>query len=157
MSNVYLWLKCLHVLGVVMFLGNIIITGWWKFMADKTLNPQVIAFAQRQVTLTDFIFTAGGAALVFACGYGNAVLHGLDVFHIKWLSWGFWLFSISGVIWVVVLIPVQIRQARMARAFANGGEIPQEYWRLGRLWYFWGTIATLLPVANLYWMVLKPL
>jgi len=30
MSNAYLWLKTLHVLGAVLFLGNIIVTGWWK-------------------------------------------------------------------------------------------------------------------------------
>ena len=65
MDDSYLWLKTIHLLGVVLFLGNIIITGWWKFMADKTKNPQVIAFAQRQVTLTDFVFTAGGAAILF--------------------------------------------------------------------------------------------
>jgi len=68
MDNTYLWLKSLHLLGVVMFLGNIIVTGWWKFMADRTKNPVIIAFAQRQVTLTDWIFTAGGVILVLAGG-----------------------------------------------------------------------------------------
>jgi uncharacterized membrane protein len=43
--NTYLLLKSLHILGVVLFLGNIIITGWWKAMADRTRNPVVIAFA----------------------------------------------------------------------------------------------------------------
>ena len=50
MENSYLWLKVLHIVGVVLFLGNIIVTGWWKNMADRTKNPQIIAFAQRQVT-----------------------------------------------------------------------------------------------------------
>ncbi|HPH07259.1 MAG TPA: DUF2269 family protein, partial [Methylotenera sp.] len=59
MNDTYLWLKTIHILGVVLFLGNIIITGWWKVMADNTKNAQVIAFAQRQVTLTDYVFTAG--------------------------------------------------------------------------------------------------
>jgi uncharacterized membrane protein len=63
-------------LGAVIFLGNIIVTGWWKVMADRTSNPFVIALAQRQVTLTDFVFTAGGAAL--ATGTGNAVLYRMD-------------------------------------------------------------------------------
>jgi len=43
----YLLLKSLHVLGVVIFLGNIIVTGWWKVMADKTRESKIIAFAQR--------------------------------------------------------------------------------------------------------------
>jgi len=156
MGNTYLWLKSLHLLGVVLFLGNIIITGWWKFMADKTLNQQVIAFAQRQVTLTDFIFTAGGSVLVLAGGLGNAMLHGMPILQIRWLTWGFWLFNISGLIWIFILIPIQIRQAKLAKAFENGGEIPLVYWQLGKQWYIWGTVATLLPLMNLYWMVLKP-
>jgi uncharacterized membrane protein len=156
MGNTYLWLKSLHLLGVVVFLGNIVITGWWKFMADRTLNPQIIAFAQRQVTLTDFVFTAGGAALLLAAGWGNAALHGMDIFNIRWLSWGFWLFNASGLIWVAILIPVQIKQAGMAKSFEHETVIPQEYWTLGKRWYVWGTIATLLPLCNLYWMVFKP-
>lgn len=152
----YLWLKTLHLLGVVMFLGNIIITGWWKFMADRTRNPQIIAFAQHQVTLTDYVFTAGGAVLLLAAGLGNAALHGMDIFSMRWLSWGFWLFNISGLIWVAVLIPIQIRQARMAKQFAEGSAIPETYWKLGKRWYVWGSIATVLPMLNLYWMVFKP-
>ena len=36
MDNLYLWLKVVHIFGVVLFLGNIIVTGWWKNMADRT-------------------------------------------------------------------------------------------------------------------------
>jgi hypothetical protein len=57
---------------------------------------------------------------------------------------------------VLILIPTQIMQARLARAFAQGGAIPEHYWRLGKRWMIWGTIATLLPLANLYFMVFKP-
>ena len=157
MVNTYLLLKSLHILGAVIFLGNIIVTGWWKVMADRTRNPAVIAFAQRQVTLTDYIFTGGGVVLILATGLGNAILHNMDFLNIKWLSWGFWLFNISGIIWITVLIPVQIKQAKMARQFANGGDIPERYWTLGRLWIIYGTLATVIPLANLYWIVFKPL
>ena len=156
MGNTYLILKSLHILGAVIFLGNIIVTGWWKVMADRTRNPVVIAFAQRQVTLTDYIFTGGGVVLILATGLGNAVLHNMDYLSIKWLSWGYWLFIISGIIWITILIPVQIMQAKMARRFANGGDIPERYWMLGRLWVIFGTLATIIPLANLYWMVFKP-
>ena len=157
MVNTYLLLKSLHILGAVILLGNIIVTGWWKVMADRTRNPAVIAFAQRQVTLTDYIFTGGGVVLILATGLGNAILHNMDYLSIKWLSWGLWLFIISGIIWVTVLIPVQIMQAKLAHRFANGGNIPERYWMLGRLWIIFGTLATVIPLANLYWMVFKPL
>lgn len=157
MDNSYLLLKSLHILGAVIFLGNIVVTGWWKVMADRTRNPVIIAFAQRQVTLTDYVFTAGGAALVLATGVGNAMLHGMDYLSIRWLAWGYWLFIISGIIWAVILIPVQIKQARMARQFQNGGAIPESYWTLGRIWIVFGTLATVIPLANIYWMVFKPI
>jgi uncharacterized membrane protein len=152
----YLLLKTLHIVGVVLFLGNIVVTGWWKAMADRTGNPVVIAFAQRQVTLTDWVLTAAGALLVAGTGLGNAALHDMDYLHIRWLSWGYGLFVLSGVIWVMVLIPIQIAQARLAHAFAAGGAIPGRYWTLNRLWYVFGVTATLIPFANIYWMVYKP-
>jgi uncharacterized membrane protein len=81
---------------------------------------------------------------------------GLDLRGETWLVWGQSLFGVSGLIWVLVLIPTQIAQARQARAFAAGGAIPESYWRHGRRWAIWGTIATVVPLANLYVMVFKP-
>jgi len=155
MSNTYLWLKTLHILGVVLFLGNIIVTGWWKNMADLTKNPQIIAFAQRQVTLTDFIFTAGGVAILLIAGALNVWLHDISL-STPWLLLGLALFISSGLIWALVLIPVQIKQARMANAFAQTSVIPDEYWRYCKVWNVFGVLATLLPLINLYFMVFKP-
>jgi uncharacterized membrane protein len=56
--------KVVHLFGVVLFLGNIIVTAVWKVMADRTGDPRVIAYAQRLVTLTDWMFTAGGVVLL---------------------------------------------------------------------------------------------
>lgn len=152
----YLLLKSLHILGVVLFLGNIVVTGWWKTMADRTRAPAIVAFAQRQVTLTDYVFTAGGAALLLAGGIGNAMVHGIDYLTVRWTAWGYWLFVASGIIWLLVLIPVQRKQARLARQFARGSAIPLEYWRLGRIWTVSGTLATVIPLAALFVMVFKP-
>jgi uncharacterized membrane protein len=151
----YAAFKVVHLFGVALFLGNIIVTAVWKTLADRTAEPQVVAFAQRLVTLTDWIFTAGGVALIVAGGYGMAFAAGLDLGQF-WLFWGQAFFLASGAIWLFVLIPIQITQARQARAFAAGGPIPERYWRLSRRWLFWGIIATALPLANLYLMVFKP-
>ena len=151
----YLLLKTVHLVGVVIFLGNIIVTAWWKVMADRTRDPKIIAFAQRQVTLTDWVFTFGGVTLVAIGGYGNAALHGMPL-TVGWLAWGNALFIASGVIWIAVLIPVQIKLARIARAFADRGILPQAYWQLEMLWAVFGVIATILPLANVAIMVFKP-
>lgn len=148
-------LKILHVFGVVIFLGNIIVTGWWKVMADRTGNPAIIAFAQRQVTLTDWVFTASGVLIVLVAGFGMVAHMGAEILQQTWLVWGLGLFVASGVVWAAILVPVQIVQARMARRFSAGEDVPARYWVLGRIWLIFGILATLLPLANLYWMVAK--
>jgi hypothetical protein len=47
-------------------------------------------------------------------------------------------------------------EARHAQSFTSGGPIPESYWRQTRRWSFWGLIATLVPLASLYFMVFKP-
>lgn len=146
------WLV-LHILGVVIFLGNIIVTAVWKVLADRTHDPAVVSYAQRLVTITDVAFTATGAALIAVSGGAMADDFG-GVSGEPWLTWGVALFIASGVIWVAVLIPIQVLQSRLTRTFGDG--IPNRYWRLARLWYVFGGLATALPLVNIYLMVAKP-
>jgi uncharacterized membrane protein len=155
-DNLFPLIKGLHILGVILFVGNIVVTAWWKLMADRTKDPRIVGFAQRQVTATDFLFTVTGVALILLSGFWSAWLAGIDYWQTRWLAWGIGLFGASGAIWIIVLLPIQIEQARLARSFASDGPIPERYWKLSRRWAVWGTIATVLPLANLYWMVFKP-
>ena len=75
----YTAFKIIHMLGIVLFLGNIIVTGVWKAFADRTGNAEVVAFAQRLVTLTDWVFTFGGVVLILIGGYGMAAAAGYDL------------------------------------------------------------------------------
>lgn len=155
-QNTYLIWKGLHLLGVIVLLGNIIVTAWWKIMADRTKDPRVIAFAQRQVVLTDFVFTVPGALMAIVAGDVMAYGFMENTWSIQWLNWGRGLFIAAGVIWLTVLIPIQIRQARMARGFGTSNTIPREYWILSNRWKYFGALAVVLPLFNIYWMVFKP-
>lgn len=149
------WLA-LHILGVVLFLGNIIVTAVWKVLADRTQSPPVVAYAQRLVTVTDIAFTATGAALIVVSGQVMAEDYGGVFSGPTWLTVGWSLFIASGAIWAAALIPIEVMQARLARAFRTAPTIPERYWRLARLWVIFGLVATALPLANLYFMVFKP-
>ncbi len=148
--------KLLHVVGVVVLVGNVTVTAFWKVFADRTGEPRLIAHAQHMVTVTDWVFTLGGIVLIYGGGFGAALVAGLDPFEPGWLLWGQLLFAVSGVIWLGVLVPAQIRQARQARAFAAGGAIPEAYRRDGRRWLVWGIVATVPLVAAIWVMVAKP-
>jgi uncharacterized membrane protein len=149
-------LKALHVIGVVILVGNVTITAYWKVLADMSRDPKIVAYAQRGVTLADFIFTLLGIVLIMIGGYGAAYVRGMSLLEPAWIVLGQILFGISGVIWLAVLVPLQIRQARAARKFADGGEMPASYLRDARLWLIWGIIATVPLVAAIYVMVVKP-
>ena len=78
--------------------------------ADRTGDPRLIAHAQHMVTVTDCVFTLGGIVLIYGGGFGAALVAGLDPFEPGWLLWGQLLFAVSGVIWLGVLVPAQIRR-----------------------------------------------
>lgn len=154
MDNVVL-LKFFHIFGAMLFLGNIIVTGIWKAIADRTREPAIVAYSQRLVTITDFVFTALGVLIISVSGYFLAQGNG-GVFGTSWLRWGFGSFIASGVIWVTILIPVQYMQAKMAKSFSDGTEIPAKYWQLSTIWEVAGWTAVVLPLITLYFMVFKP-
>jgi uncharacterized membrane protein len=156
LPTLYQIFKFVHVLGVVVLVGNVTVTAFWKALADRTRDPRVVAFGQRLVTLTDWWFTFGGIVLVFLGGFGAAGSIGMNPFSLPWLVWGEVLFVVSGAMWVLILIPAQIRQARQAREFVDAGEIPESYWRDARRWLLWGIIATLPLVGAIWVMILKP-
>jgi uncharacterized membrane protein len=149
------WWLVIHVLGAVIFLGNIVVTFFWKLMADRTRDPKVLAFSQQLVARTDKVFTALGATLLAASGYAYAGHMKISVMHTSWLLWSQIFFYASAVIWAAILVPIQIKQSRMAKEFAVSGEISDEYWRLTRRWNLAGAVATVLPAIALALMVLK--
>lgn len=147
-------IKTLHVLGAVLFLGNIIVTAVWKALADRTRNAEVIAYSQRLVTVTDIAFTLSGVILLAVTG--SLMATRLQIMDVTWVLWGGALFVLTGIIWLVVLLPVQTLQGRLMRGLAAGGEVPSHYWRLARIWMVGGSAATVLPLAALVLMVMKP-
>lgn len=152
----YILFKNLHILGAIILIGNVTVTSVWKVFADLTRNPSIIAFAQRLVTYTDWSFTVGGVVLVMVGGYGMAWVSGMNVISLGWLFWSQFWFYVSGLIWMFILVPIQIAQARQARGFLECDSIPKSYRRRSRIWIFWGVVSTVPLVYAQYLMVAKP-
>ncbi|HLN13518.1 MAG TPA: DUF2269 family protein, partial [bacterium] len=51
-ETMYDVVKFFHILGAVLFVGNIIVTAMWKARADRTGDLATIAFANRLVAAT---------------------------------------------------------------------------------------------------------
>ena len=151
----YDFFKTLHILGVVVLLGNVTITAFWKVLSDRTGDPRLIAHAQHGVTVSDWIFTVGGILLLVVGGYGATWVGNMPLFSTDWLVQGQALLVVSGLMWLFVIVPLQVRQGRAAKLFAGGGEIPRSYHRDSRLWLVWGIVATVPLVAAVFVMVTK--
>lgn len=151
-----LLLKTLHLLGAVLLLGNVIVTGFWNLKAVRTRDPRVIAFAQREVIAADYWLTFGGGALLSVTGFLLAASYGLDPWRTPWIVYGFGLLLVSTGLWVAVLLPCQSRMARLSANARDGEPLPEAFYRAFRWWNGVGWFATALLAAALALMVLKP-
>jgi uncharacterized membrane protein len=151
----YAFFKTLHIIGVVVLLGNVTITAYWKVLADRTADAKLIAHAQHGVTVADWIFTLAGIVLILVGGYGAAAVLHLSLTGPAWLVIGQLLFAVSGLVWLGVLVPIQIRQARAVRALSPEAALPLQYRHDNRSWLIWGIVATVPLVAAIYVMVAK--
>ncbi len=148
----YNWHKWLHVLGAVLFLGNIIVTGFWMLLAERSGNEPSIRLAAIAVNWADVFFTAPGVILLL----GNGILLSQQwggLYQVAWIRIALILFTLSGVVWVAALIPIQNRLAHWAE---TPGPLPVSFLKALHWWYFWGLVATLLPLGSMILMVVKP-
>jgi uncharacterized membrane protein len=144
-------LKIIHVLCACLFLGNVIVSGIWAAMAERTRNHTIIQFSNRLVLITDLLFTASGAIGVVLTGHLMAGQYGGDTAH-PWITWSYILFGVSGLIWMLVLVPIQFKQRMLLQRTT---QITSEYLQLSRVWQISGAVATVLPLPILYLMITK--
>jgi uncharacterized membrane protein len=148
--------KSLHYLGIILLAGNITVTAVWKVFADRNGDWRILAFGQRMVTGTDFGLTIPGIVLTMVGGYGSLWVLGYDLLEPAWLLWSQIMFVIAGIIWLFILVPIQIRQARIANQWTSQADVGDEYHTLSRRWITWGLISTVPLCAVLWLMVAKP-
>ncbi len=146
----YLFLKLIHVIGVVLFLGNITVGVFWKNYADRSGNLPIMANTMDGIIAADKVFTIPGIVILVIGGFGAALVGHIPVLSTGWLLWGFIAFILGGL----AFGPLSRAQRRIAAA-AHAGDV-QEYEELSKGWNVWGTIALILPVIAFVLMILKP-
>lgn len=154
--NPYLNLVGLFILGAVVLAGNLIVTLFWKTMADRHGDPRVVAFAQRTITVAEYLFTLTGTLLVAGAALAITLLHSID-FSTLWVQIAAGVFGLGVAIWLLLLVPLQSKQARAARVFATGGAVPDSYRDSCRAWYRLKLLQILLVLGFLAVVIFKPI
>jgi uncharacterized membrane protein len=152
----YLLLKSLHVVSVVLFLGNIVTGVFWKAHADRGGDLKGRALAIEGIIRSDRWFTLPGVVAIIVTGVWLATLAHMPIVRTHWLFWALILFGVSGVAFQFFVAPLQRKLLANARAGLAGSWNESEYRRLSRAWEIWGAVATLAPTGSLFLMVMKP-
>ncbi|HEY6327377.1 MAG TPA: DUF2269 family protein [Candidatus Cybelea sp.] len=143
-------MKLIHIVGVVLFLGNITVGAFWKRASDRSGNAAVMAFTIDAIMAADRVFTIPGIVILLVGGLGAAYVGGIPILGTGWLLWGLIAFVLSGL----AFGPLSRTQRQLSVA-AHAGDLKQ-YERLSKSWDMWGFIALALPVVAFVLMILKP-
>lgn len=144
-------LKTLHIAAAVLWLGNFVVTGIWSIRAFASREALLQRFAAREILFTDAIFTLGFGSAVIASGLILAQLEGVAALATAWTRSALIVAVLSGILWLALLLPLELRMYRIARSAATPA--------LRGLFITWNIVGWLVTVALfcvIYLMVAKP-
>ena len=152
----YAIFKLIHLLAVVIFLGNIITGLFWMWFAVKTKDLKIIHFTMKGILLADRYFTLPGVIFIVAGGIFAAVLGHYPLLHTKWIFWSIVMISISGLAFAFKVAPVQRKIYQVTSNKETSADFDwKNFDKLYLAWDFWGLIAILTPLAALAMMTFK--
>jgi uncharacterized membrane protein len=153
----YLLLKLLHVTAVIAFLGNIATGLFWHAHAARTRDPKLLAHTMDGIIRSDQLFTIPGVVGIIVSGFAAAIYASIPILRTGWIVWTLVLFSVSGLIFMLRVAPLQRQLRALAEAAVQSGAFEHtRYHALAVRWEVWGAVALLTPLAGLVLMVLKP-
>jgi uncharacterized membrane protein len=152
----YLVLKLLHVIAVVVFLGNITTGLFWHAHAARTRDPKLLAHTMDGIIRSDRLFTTPGVLGILAAGVALAIYGNFPMLRTGWILWTLVLFAISGAIFGMRIAPMQRQLRAMAQKGMAGGFDYASYRALAVRWELWGALALTTPAIGMALMVLKP-
>ncbi len=155
MTELYLWLKWVHIISSTVLFGMGAGIAFFFIRAQRTGDVRVIAAVARDVVIADAIFTASAVVLQPLTGLGMAWIAGYGL-SAGWLRWSMVLYVLIGACWLPV-VGLQIRMRNLAvRAAKEGTGLPALYFRCYGWWFALGWPAFIGVVAVFYLMIAKP-
>ena len=153
---VYSHMLFVHVAAATLFFANAVVGMFWESRSLASGRKEVILHTYATVAWLDARFSSPLIVLSLVAGLYLSFMMG-ELWEIGWLSLGFVLFLLSGLIWVLSDIPTQYKLKRlMATLDPADSALPEELVRLFRLRWRIG-LAGVAPLAVVFaLMVYKP-
>jgi len=143
-----------HIASVILLLGVGGGSAFYKFMADRSGNIEVIVHTNKLVVLADWLFTTPSAILQPVTGVMLMNLMGYS-WKLPWLFASIVLYVFAGALWIYAVY-LQIRMKKMALlAQKEKRFVGQDYFRLVKQWIVLGVFSFLAMGGIFYLMVFK--
>jgi uncharacterized membrane protein len=141
-------LKTLHVVGAILLVGNVTVTGIWALLMYRARAEVPFRPVARAILWTDLLTVTGGAMLTVT---GILLIRQAQLpwLELPWLLRGITALAGSTLIWLVMLLPDQVRMARLDPGDSGRLRV------LFRRWSGFGWGATLLLYVAIWYMVTK--
>lgn len=152
----YLIWKLVHVVSVILFVGNIATGVFWAANAVRSNETSLIASTFEGIIRADRWFTTPGAIGLTVSGIAAALLGDWPIFGTGWILWGIVMLVISGAAFGMRVAPLQRELVRLASDARRDEESRTLFRHRYRSWQLWGTLALVTPLIAVALMVLKP-
>jgi uncharacterized membrane protein len=147
--------KVVHVLAVVVLLGNLLMAPFWRKRLAAVGGAQARAAANRSVRVADLMFTLPGWVLVLATGIMLIINRPLGM-RGGWLHLSLLLFLGWLVLWHVLVLRARKAMIAQAEEAASGGQASAELAQYERQWQQWSYVSAGIVGLILILMLTKP-
>ena len=152
----YSYLKLIHILAVIIFLGNIITGLFWMHIAVKTKDLKIITFTMKGIRDSDRYFTIPGVIIITAGGFLSAIFGQFPILHTGWIFWSIVMFSISGLAFAFKVAPLQKQVYHLTLNKETSPNFDwKNFYKVYVAWVIWILVALFTPLAALIMMTLK--
>ncbi len=148
MDSYQLW-KTLHVTAAVLIVGNVTVTGFWAYFLYRQRRQVGFRAIARGIMWSDLIFTLVGGVGLTISGILMVRAQQVPILDTPWLWRGVVMLGISTLVWLVALLPDQLRMERLDQSDDRGMR------RLFIRWSVLGWASTVLLYIGLWSMVMK--
>ncbi|MEZ4545703.1 MAG: DUF2269 family protein [Cyanobacteriota/Melainabacteria group bacterium] len=140
-------LKFLHILGVVLMVGNVITTGLWAYWAVSEDKEALRRYAAHSILKADIFLTFLGGGLIVVPGFFLSVANDTPMTTTPWIVQGAIALILSTLVWIVFLIPDQLRMQKHAEAGDR-----EAFAKAYKRWSILGWLAT-IPLLYAIWVM----
>ena len=142
----------IHIASVILLLGVGGGSAFYKFMADRSGNIEVIVHTNKMVVLADWLFTTPSAILQPVTGIMLINLMGYS-WQTPWLLISIVLYVFAGVLWLVAVY-LQIKMRDMALLAQKEKKfVGEAYFKLVKYWILLGVFSFFSMGVIFYLMI----